>query len=157
MVLFAGLSLLRTARWNRRRRAGARRSRPAVKRGSVSNVPAAHALRLARHAVNTNAADVEPALVAALGSALHHHDNGLFPQTQADIELVRAVFAQGHGEEAQEPETALILAAQREVLGDDHSCTLATGHIRAEILAASGRTAEATAEPAQVLAQRTRT
>ncbi|MFI9296740.1 hypothetical protein [Streptomyces gardneri] len=52
---------------------------------------AAHALHLARHAVKTNAADadVERALITALGAAVHHRDNGLFQQAHADIEFVR--------------------------------------------------------------------
>ncbi|MFE9045737.1 tetratricopeptide repeat protein [Streptomyces sp. NPDC007818] len=142
------------------------------------NVLAPHALHLARHAVNTNAADahVESALTAALGAAVHHRDNGLFQQAHADIEFVRdaadrrwdgehpVVQAAAHAHATtlrtmgrlREAEAGLreVVDVRRRTCGERHPATLAARHDLGAVLNSLARRAEARAEFELVLRSR---
>ncbi|MEU3693147.1 tetratricopeptide repeat protein [Streptomyces narbonensis] len=139
------------------------------------NVLAAHALHLARHAVKTNAADadVEPALITALGAAVHHRDNGLFQQAHTDIEFVRdaadrrwdrehlVVQAAAHARTTtlrtmgrlREAEAGLreVVDVRRRTSGERHPATLAARHDLGAVLNSLARRAEARAEFEYVL------
>ncbi|MEV5972303.1 tetratricopeptide repeat protein [Streptomyces sp. NPDC051921] len=142
------------------------------------NVLAAHALHLARRAVDADADDtvVERALTAALGAAVHHRDNGLFQQAHADIEFVRGsaerrwerehpvVQAAAHARAATlrtmgrlreaEEELREVVEVRRRTSGERHPATLAARHDLGAVLNSLARRTEARAEFELVLQAR---